>query len=72
MTDDESTNALDPALEEAIVESVAAHGESEKVAKRLVQWLNELSLGRTMLGNRDETEQYFDTIRSAMTQEEDT
>lgn len=66
MNGESKERVLDTELERAIYESVAAANESEKVAKRLVAWLSELSLGRARLDEGETTRRFFDNVRSVL------
>lgn len=67
MNEQDGQGVLDEEVIRAIYEVVESENESKKVAKRLIAWLGELSLGRTSLGE-GETAQYFDTIRNVLSE----
>jgi hypothetical protein len=59
---------LDAEVCSAIREVVAEHGESEKVAERLLHWLAQISKGEMDLSRRADTEEYFDLLSTHLRQ----
>ncbi|MGB3559431.1 MAG: CxC ATPase DNA modification system associated small protein [Geitlerinemataceae cyanobacterium] len=58
--------ALDDKVTDAIRESVLENGQSEQLAKKLVQWLNDLADGNTSLDRQDDLETYLENSLNAI------
>lgn len=58
--------ALDDKVTDAIRESVLENGQSEQLAKKLVQWLNDLADGNTSLDCQDDLETYLENSLNAI------
>ena len=55
--------SVDKALESALIEAVSHHGQPEKVAKRILAWLNALSLGEK---NDSRKIEYFEDLMESI------
>ncbi|MFC1661552.1 CxC ATPase DNA modification system associated small protein [Gemmatimonadota bacterium] len=61
---------LDSTIPTAIRRAVEEAGQPESVADRLINWLNQLSLGQASLSSKEETERQFDSISGPLVIEE--
>lgn len=66
MADQQSKLPLDDIVERAIHRTVIEKKLPEKFGSRLVNWISELSLGRTDLGKKSDNERYFDVLRQSL------
>jgi len=70
MPDRSAPTHLDAELEDAIKCAVSSSGQDERLARRLIAWLVELSAGGTTLDKSSEVNHYFDNLCAAMHPEE--
>jgi len=66
MTKHSSKPAIDPEIINSIRIAAKAHGQSEKVSKRLIAWFEDLVQERAGHMGSDEDRRHFDAIRSAL------
>lgn len=63
--------AIDKKIYEAVYEAVKNYNQPEKLAKRMMNWLEQLSDGTASLSNQDDIRVSLETILDAIQSDED-
>lgn len=58
--------SLDDKIHDAIYAATRKHNQSDTVANRLINWLEQLSDGRANLNNKDDVSNHIDVILQAL------
>lgn len=57
---------ISPEVARAIRDSVEENGQGDKVARLLLAWISQLSIGQTGLSNSGESHQYFAKLQDVL------